>query len=95
MHTETLSAVFTGDGGYPKEREDASKIFVVDRVYEVERGWMGQSHSTIKIKGIDGQWNSVLFDVNLNHPCIESTYMGTPKYGRRYPLATYRELDEI
>ena len=63
MNTEPLFAIFVGTGGYPDEKIKAAKIFEVGHTYEVEKGWMGRSHTDLKLKGIQGQWNSVLFHV--------------------------------
>jgi hypothetical protein len=69
------SAKFHGNGGYRTERERASRIFEPGRVYRVTGGTMGRSHSELEIEGVDGLWNSALFDVNLAECPLVNTYL--------------------
>lgn len=52
---------FTNMNGYDIEREAAAKHFAVGEVLEVEYVEIGTSSSSIKIKGNNGNWNSVMF----------------------------------
>lgn len=65
---------FTGRGGYPGERESALGKFVVGCFYRVIGGSMGQSRTTIRLNGVDGEWNSCLFEGDLSTAPIENPY---------------------
>lgn len=67
---------FTGVGGYENEQKAALKVFKVGQEYEVVGGRMGGSHTSIRLKGIEGNWNSTLFDVDIWIPIIERPYLG-------------------
>lgn len=59
-----LYAIFTKlEAGYPGNGENAIKRGLkVGEKYEVEYIGMGQSYTSIELKGIENNFNSVLFD---------------------------------
>ena len=50
------------DCGRQSDRDKADKLLVKHETYEVERVNMGQSLTTVKLKGFNTTFNSVLFD---------------------------------
>ena len=67
--------IFLGEGGYPNEREKALATFEVGKQYTVIGGTIGRSRSNIIIEGFEGEWNSVLFDVDIFKAPLEESYM--------------------
>ena len=49
------------DNGYNYECELAKEILVIGNVYEVEKINVGRFSTTVKLKGIDRTFNSVMF----------------------------------
>ena len=73
---EEYWTTFIGENGYDFEKEKANKEFEVGKKYRITSGSMGQSHTSIKIEGKEGSWNSVLFDVDIyTCPLIASSYV--------------------
>lgn len=58
-----LYAKYMNNGnGRDCEVEEAQELFVAYQYYPVEKVDMGQSHTSITLKGFSGSFNSVLFD---------------------------------
>lgn len=54
--------VFHGEGGYPKERENARSVLTVDQTYTVNKVSVGNFSSDVELKEFLGMWwNTVLF----------------------------------
>lgn len=58
------------ENGYPGDKEWALKKLKLNNFYEVENIIMGQSHTTIYLKNIEGAFNSVSFDFYLDNQPI-------------------------
>jgi hypothetical protein len=54
--------IFIGEGGYPIQREQAHAKLTVGQEYTVENLYVGTWDSVVTLVGIDGTFNSVLFD---------------------------------
>jgi hypothetical protein len=67
-------ATFTGTGGYEYQREQANKVFEVGKQYLVIGGLMDRAYTSLRIEGIPGDWNSVLFDFDYNEAPLSSSY---------------------
>jgi hypothetical protein len=52
---------FLGKNGYPYELEKALLMLDTDTVYIVDSMRVGRSSSTVRLKGVKGEWNSVMF----------------------------------
>lgn len=52
---------FNGTHGYDVDKQKCIKIFG-DNIVTVEHCDVGSSYSTYKFYGIDGNWNTVMFD---------------------------------
>ena len=61
--TDNCLAKFHGAGGWPGERYSASSVFKLGERYKVVGADVGQSVTFLTLKGIDGSWNSDLFDI--------------------------------
>lgn len=56
-------AIFLNKNGYNGEKEKATEAGLKEgEKYEVVYASIGQSHSNIELDGIDGDFNSVMFD---------------------------------
>lgn len=55
-------AIFTGTHGTDIDREKALKTFLVGRRYIVEEVKISHWSTIIRLEGIQGWWNSVLFE---------------------------------
>ena len=53
---------FLGKNGYDFELQRAITVFTVGDEYEVEDCKVHSWSHAIKLKGIDGRWNGVMFD---------------------------------
>lgn len=75
QETNRFLTKYTGDAGSGFESLRADRVFNKGQLYEVTGGSMGQSSTSIKLKGCEGLWNSVLFDIDVhNCPLIENLY---------------------
>jgi hypothetical protein len=54
---------FIGDGGFPRQLEEAKLVFSMDDVLVVEDFQLGNSSSTITFKDRPGTWNSAMFNL--------------------------------
>ena len=54
--------IFKGEGGYASELERAMNTFEVGQVLTVREIYVGRSSSVVEFEGIDGRWNTVMFD---------------------------------
>ena len=59
-----IKTKFLNKNGYDAEREAAAKIFKEGKEYEIIGGDLHGSFSTYIFKGIQGSWNTVMFDVS-------------------------------
>ncbi len=55
-------ARFLNKNGYDMEREEAATIFDETTWYDITYARMGRSTSSFKFSGIDGSWNTVMFE---------------------------------
>ena len=65
--TGPFVVTFHGRGGYPVDRKAANGVLVVGQKYTVESVSVSQLSSWIKLVGVDGSWNSVLFSMERHH----------------------------
>lgn len=66
--------VFHGNGGYPSERGKASKILEIGKHYRVIGGDENSCVTYIRLEGINGRWNTALFDGDFNSLPISRYY---------------------
>lgn len=66
MPEEILKTVFTGTGGYPSELARACEVLTVGKEYEIETVNIGSSISYLKLKGFEGSFNTVQFDIDFD-----------------------------
>jgi hypothetical protein len=78
-------AIFTGKGGYPAENAKANAAFVIGNRYVITSGTMGQSSTSLMIEGVEGSWNSVMFDYDEKSAPIENHY-GSLKFAVSKPI---------
>lgn len=57
---------YIGEGGFQIERDHANKVFVVGQEYEVIGGSIYSWSSEFVLAGIDGSWNTTLFDTGFD-----------------------------
>lgn len=55
---------FVNHNGYESEREHAASVFNESDELTVEMCRIGNSSSTYKFEGIDGNWNTVMFEAS-------------------------------
>lgn len=68
-------ATFHGEGGYELQRIRAKEILTIGQKYKVVGGEMGRYSTSIKLEGIEGSFNSVLFNIKGELPFrFEETY---------------------
>lgn len=76
---KTCYATFTGKNGYPYQNKRANEILTVGKRYKVIGGEMGTYHTSLKLEGESGEWNSVMFDIEGEFPfSFEDSYIRTP-----------------
>jgi len=68
-------ATFTGEGGYDRERIAARERFTIGEKYLITGGSMSQSCTRISFDGIEGSWNSVMFDYDESKAPIDNPYI--------------------
>lgn len=56
---------YTGTGGFQIERDRANNVFVVGNEYEVIGGSIYGWSSAFVLAGIEGSWNTALFDTRF------------------------------
>lgn len=49
------------DNGYKHDQEDCKKRLTLNRVYTVKSTEVGQSHSSVSLKEVQGTFNTVMF----------------------------------
>lgn len=80
MSEEKYQVEYTCGGGYKFEKEESSKVFVKGQFYELEYGVIYDSRTELKLAGVDGMWNSCLFNAELSNisewPMMEKDYYG-------------------
>lgn len=67
-------AIFHGKGGWPGESERAKRTFRVGGQYEIVDGDIGRSSTRLIFRGIEGEWNSVLFHYDETIAPLEHSY---------------------
>lgn len=72
-------AIFNGIHGYEFEREAAKKIFEIGKEYTLVSGKMGRSSSCVRVKDVEGTWNSVMFDIEDDLEWENDYYVGDLK----------------
>jgi hypothetical protein len=60
--------VFDALGGYASEQERALDTLTQGQSYEVERCNVGSCSSSVKLRGVDGLWNTVMFAASPTAP---------------------------
>ena len=60
--SKPIYAKFLNRNGYESEREKAAKVFHPSKKYKIIGGYIGGSHSSFQFEGIEGSWNTVMFD---------------------------------
>jgi hypothetical protein len=59
---ETFTAKFTAKGGWPHQLKEAKEVLTLGETYEIVKWEMASWHTDITLKGIDGTWNSCMFE---------------------------------
>lgn len=59
---EWTVVVFSGQGGYDVERDEAKTVLHVGQLYLVDDVDVGSYRSTVSLKGVPGRFNTALFD---------------------------------
>jgi len=59
-----IDTVYTAEGGYPHEIEKADKVFTRGQKVVIVGGRVGSFRTVVKIEGVEGDFNSCLFDAN-------------------------------
>jgi len=69
LNTKPGSLVrFLGKNGYEGERKRACALLTVGNAYEVESVSVGRFDSSVRLKGIDAVFNTVMFENVMNPP---------------------------
>lgn len=74
-----MKTIYHGRGGWDYERAEAEKLFTIGDEYEIVDANVGSSKTYLTLKGVQGVYNSVLFDVDIGK-LIE-------KFGTTYTLS--------
>lgn len=53
---------FLGEGGYPYQLDEALNRFETDEALKVEDVSIGDWQSTYRFEGVNGRWNTVMFE---------------------------------
>lgn len=73
-----LYAKYVNDNaGREDEREEAKELFIFHQFYPVEKIDMGQSHTSVTLKGFKGSFNSVFFEFSFMILKLEFGYLTT------------------
>jgi hypothetical protein len=59
---------FVGVGGYPMQNKDAHNALVVGDIYAVSYIKVGDWETSVQLRGVVGQFNSVLFENSTESP---------------------------
>lgn len=73
-----MKTKFTGTGGYEDDLKRAKEVFVEGQEYTINGGWVGGWDSVYTFEEVEGEWNTVMFDVrweNVPETLIEHTYL--------------------
>ena len=54
--------VFTGEGGYDDHNKESNRFLKVGGIYTVDRIEVGSWTPFVTLKGIEGGWNTVMFE---------------------------------
>lgn len=57
-----IYAKFTNQGGLDYQKEESSKVFQLDKEYEIIGGYIGSWCSYFIFRDIEGVWNTSMFD---------------------------------
>lgn len=72
-------ARYIGKNGYEFERNKADKVFDKEKQYKIVGGYLGDSSSAYEFEGIEGSWNTVMFDADDGAwGKLTPTYRGYP-----------------
>lgn len=63
---EPIKVIFTGEGGTEQDKAKAIHFLWVNKEYEVEDAKIGKWRSEIKVVGVDGYFNTSLFDLDFD-----------------------------
>ena len=63
--SKPIYAKFLNENGYESERKRAAEVFDPEKEYEIIGGSIGNSNSDYVFKGIEGYWNTVMFNVRF------------------------------
>jgi len=69
-------AVYHGKPGYGtgEQQRESAKVFEVGKQYKIIGGEMYAYHTDIILEGVDGRWNSVLFDFDYSKAPLKHLY---------------------
>jgi hypothetical protein len=67
-------AIFTCAGGYDYEQVMAKRNFVIGQKYKILSGKEGRSYTRLTLDGIEGEWNSALFDFDRDSAPLVQTW---------------------
>lgn len=57
-------AYYTGQGGYVLDRKRADRILEGGKAYKVSKARVGSWMTMLTLEGIEGKWNSAMFEWN-------------------------------
>ena len=79
------------NNGTDYDKKEAKELFVVNQFYKVENVDMGQSHTSITLKGINGSFNSVMFEFYelINDEFVKYDIFADPDYNPYIKRKTY------
>jgi hypothetical protein len=67
-------ATFHGNGGFPIQNTYAKSRLTIGVKYKVINCTIGGWETSLNLDGIDGSFNSVMFDIEGNLPCKFNYY---------------------
>jgi hypothetical protein len=81
-------ATFLGRNGYELGLQQALKVLEVGKQYRVTGGSQGQSHTSLTLEGVDGSFNSVMFEYDEATAPIEpmlKSCINMPEFTKKLP----------
>lgn len=73
-------ATFTGEGGWDYEQESTKENLTIGQRYKVVGGEMGRFRTNLKLEGVNGSFNSVMFLIEGELPFkFKDNYYRSPK----------------
>ena len=67
-------ATFTCAGGYDYEQVMANRNFVIGQKYKILSGEEGRSYTKLALEGVEGEWNSALFNFDRDSAPLVQTW---------------------